>query len=592
MAQPDKQIEVQLGHLCNNRCVFCVSGQLSELKRAPQLPVEPIARQIRDARAGGAEKITFLGGEPTIQRSFPELLQLAVDLDFDEICVFTNGVMTPRKSFRERVMAILDQLPDTKQRVVFRFSLQGGTRQAHDATTVNPGAFDRIVQSLEILHGEGFRLTGNMCVVTSNFESVPSLADMAKRFDFEDLHLDMVRPRDSGDRTDDYLRTIMSRYTDMAPSFTSLVRRAEAEIGPDFDINIGNLPFCTAPQIAHRIHHDGNFTITVAASGQGTTQEGFDKYTDKRSDKHKLPGCADCVFNDRCGGIFDKYALFYGHDEFAPVSAEQLYTIDAGLDPAVRGAHFVLLSQPAIEAVAAAHAELRIGRVDERAGEVDAALTVGASSTGDAEGQRWHLILRAPGRRSARQGWFNVRLGRLEAAVLGGRPAGAGALDTLGEVLVDIAARLGDEQAEALTERWRDVRAELEQAWRAEQERIAARRRQMARSRQRAVALAERLRGAALAGLEQTGYGPSDDRRYVELRYEGRTGGARGGEVVVRVDTWPTEDKARSPLSHEARGLGPDVLRAFSEALGQRLRGGTRQRTARAGQGAAATPAK
>ena len=47
MAEPERQIEVQLGHLCNNRCVFCVSGQLSEQKRAPQLPVDPIAEQIR-----------------------------------------------------------------------------------------------------------------------------------------------------------------------------------------------------------------------------------------------------------------------------------------------------------------------------------------------------------------------------------------------------------------------------------------------------------------------------------------------------------------------------------------------------------------
>ena len=91
MAEPDRQIEVQLGHLCNNRCVFCVSGQLSEQGRAPQLPAQPIVDQIVSARAGGARKITFLGGEPTIQRSFPQMLRLAVDLGFPEIVIFTNG---------------------------------------------------------------------------------------------------------------------------------------------------------------------------------------------------------------------------------------------------------------------------------------------------------------------------------------------------------------------------------------------------------------------------------------------------------------------------------------------------------------------
>ncbi len=286
MAEPQRQVEVQLGHLCNNRCVFCVSGQLSEQDRAPQLPPEPIVRQLREARAGGATKITFLGGEPTLQRSFLELLRLAVDLDFQEIVLFTNGTMTPRASFRERVFEVLEGLgPRMRERVIFRFSLQGGTREAHDETTVNPGAWDRIQSSLEVLHDLGCRLTGNMCVVTSNYASVAALADIAARFHFENLHLDMVRPRDAGDRTDAHLRGIMSRYTEMAPHFAALSHAVDARLGADFDLNFGNVPHCTALDVSHRVHHDGQQTITVAADGQGRTQEGFDKYQDKRSDK-------------------------------------------------------------------------------------------------------------------------------------------------------------------------------------------------------------------------------------------------------------------------------------------------------------------
>ena len=189
MAEPERQIEVQLGHLCNNRCVFCVSGQLSEQKRAPQLPVDPIADQIRAARASGATKVTFLGGEPTIQRSFLSLLELAVELDFDEIVIFTNGVMTPRESFRERVQRVLAGLgPRVKERVIWRFSLQGGDAEHHDATTINPGAWERIQRSMEVLKGQGARVTGNMCVVEQNYRSVDKLAGVASRFEFENLH--------------------------------------------------------------------------------------------------------------------------------------------------------------------------------------------------------------------------------------------------------------------------------------------------------------------------------------------------------------------------------------------------------------------
>ena len=329
MAEPSLQVEVQLGHLCNNRCVFCVSGQLSEQKRAPQLPAEPIRLQIAEARRAGATKMTFLGGEPTMQRSFFDLLQFAVDLDFQEIVIFTNGTMTPRASFRTRALGVLAGLgADMRKRVIWRFSLQGGTQAEHDATTMNPGAWERIVKSMDELKAIGGRLTGNMCVVESNWRSIATLADMAEKYRFENLHLDMIRPRDSGDRTDEHLRAIMARYTDMAPAFKDLLDRCDEKLGPDFDLNFGNVPYCTAPDVSHRIHHDGELTVTVAADGEGGTQLGFNKYEDKRADKHKPLGCDRCAFNSVCSGVFDKYREFYGDDEFAPISVDALWQRD------------------------------------------------------------------------------------------------------------------------------------------------------------------------------------------------------------------------------------------------------------------------
>ena len=54
------QFEIQLGHLCNNRCVFCSSGQLTAMKVARPVPFEPIAAALEQARAAGATHLTFL----------------------------------------------------------------------------------------------------------------------------------------------------------------------------------------------------------------------------------------------------------------------------------------------------------------------------------------------------------------------------------------------------------------------------------------------------------------------------------------------------------------------------------------------------
>lgn len=549
MAEPERQIEVQLGHLCNNRCVFCVSGQLSELKRAPQLPRDPIQEQIEAARAGGARKITFLGGEPTIQRTFPELLRRAVELDFDEIVIFTNGVMTPRASFRARVFAILDELgPDAAKRVIWRFSLQGGDEEHHDATTLNPGSWARIQQSLEVLHERGARLTGNMCVVESNYRSVVALAEVAARFGFENLHLDMVRPRDAGDRTTAELRAMMAKYSDIVPYFRHMIAATDATLGPDYDINLGNLPYCVAPDLAHKIHHDGEATITVAASGQGTTQVGFDKYKDKRSDKEKLESCRRCIFDDRCSGVFERYGEFHGYDELVPLDAETMWRLDA------RGALFVMLAEAAVQAWGAGPGR-QVGRVDERAGSIDAALDV-------ADG-RWSMALQRAGRGARRGGFAVVVGGRVEAELLGRAPTTPAALEDLRAGLDDLDRRLGGRGVTA------EAVAGVPDAWRAEQQRQAA---ELARRREH-LALAQRtvaqLRGAELAGLRNAGVARSADGAWAQLRFEGEGGALL--ELEVGLEPSGT-GRTRPQLRHRAENLDAAQLAAANAALAAKLR--------------------
>jgi MoaA/NifB/PqqE/SkfB family radical SAM enzyme len=551
MAEPDRQIEVQLGHLCNNRCVFCVSGQLSEQKRAPQLPQGPIADQIRAARAGGARKITFLGGEPTIQASFPSLLQLAVDLDFDEIVIFTNGVMTPRASFRERVFAVLDGLEgDVRARVIWRFSLQGGDREHHDGTTLNPGSWDRIERSLEVLHGQGARLTGNMCVVQSNYRSLPALGEVAARFGFENLHLDMVRPRDSGDRSDAELRAMMARYSDMAPYFRRLVAYFDAHVGADFDVNIGNMPYCVAPDLARKMHHDGEATITVAASGQGTTQVGFDKYLDKRVDKRKLEACADCVFDHRCGGFFEKYAEFYGYGELEPLSAERMWAEDR------RGDLFVMLAQAAVDRWAEAEGRV-VGRVDERAGSFDAAA--------DVDGGRWTFVLQRSGRGPRRGGWAMVSGERVEAELLGRPPAGDVAVEALRDALDALDRALGGAGVAAEAAHATALAA----AWSAHAQSQAtanARRRDQRAIAQRTV---EALRHSRPGGLRCADVSRSDDGDWATLRFVGADGAALELDVGLQP---PERGRPRPVLRHRADGLDDARLARVNADLAAALR--------------------
>jgi MoaA/NifB/PqqE/SkfB family radical SAM enzyme len=315
--EPSRQMEIQLGHMCNNRCVFCVSGQRTQRREAFPLAADPILARIREAYDSGMRKLTLLGGEPTIQPQFLNILKTAVGMGFEEIVIFTNGVKTARESFMDEVLA-------TGGNFTFRFSFQGANCEAHERTTHKDGSFGRLVDSLRNAHKKGQRITVNMCVVRSNYESVADFPGLILPYGARQLHLDMIRPLDAGDRTPEEMRAMLPYYSDMVPYLEKMI----AGFPPGFDVNIGNLPYCIAPKLAKWIHHDGEQTFTVAIDEKDSVSQAWNKYEVKRRDKLKPPTCRDCVFDAKCSGVFETYRDFYGLDELKPITLQRLAEVD------------------------------------------------------------------------------------------------------------------------------------------------------------------------------------------------------------------------------------------------------------------------
>lgn len=324
------RFEIQLGHLCNNRCVFCSSGQLTAMKLARPVPLEPIVEALEAAREAGATHLTFLGGEPTIHKRFLEALAKAVELGFEHIVIFTNGVMFPHPGFIDSVVAL--------GKFEWRISIQGATEEAHVATTERPQSFQRIVHGLGELQRRGQLVTTNMCVNERSYRSLPHYPELLRTYGVSQLHVDIVRPESAGERNEEYLREIMPRYSSMAPYYDEMLAGFEAW-DPDFDVNVGNLPYCVLPQWASRIHHGGQKTVTKSSDSEGL-EDAMNKYEWQASLRTHLPGCERCVFRSRCTGIFRVYLEMHGEDEFTPLDRDQVLA----LDPERR--NFVLLAEP------------------------------------------------------------------------------------------------------------------------------------------------------------------------------------------------------------------------------------------------------
>ncbi len=269
--------------------------------------------------------MTFLGGEPTIQESFLPALTRAVELGFERIIIFSNGVRAGDLDFVEEVSSLGN--------FAWRISVQGGNREAHDAATGRKGAFKRMVRGFGLLRERGHEITANMCVNTTSYESLPDLPDLLLAHGIEQMCVDMVRPVSTGIRTKEYLASILPRFTDMAPYIDEMLTGFE-ERDPNYDINITHLPYCILPKWSHRISHGGEPTVTFTADVDDT-QGVQNKYEFQAGDRDFVPACEGCLFQHRCTGIPHDYVDIYGDEEFQAVGLQDLQ------EPELRRSNFV-----------------------------------------------------------------------------------------------------------------------------------------------------------------------------------------------------------------------------------------------------------
>ena len=340
----DPEFELQLGNFCNNRCVFCSSGQDTEEGHAGIVPLEQSLAALDKASKDGFRKVTFLGGEPTLYDTFLPSLKHAIAVGFDEIVIFTNGARAKDPRWINDVVSL--------GTFTWRFSIQGGNEETHDRVTQRKGSFSRVIKALENLNRvAGQRITSNMCVNEHSFRSLPDLPGLAAKYNLVQICIDMIGPSRAGIRTDTYLREIMAKYTDIAVYLDHMLLGFE-EVAPKCEINVTNIPICVLPQWAHSLSYGGERTRTYTVDGEdheGDIQtRAFDKYAYQSSNHRQMACCEECVFQPLCSGVQAKYLELFGADEFAPVSREQLLELDAG-----RQRLFSLLARPYIEPLTA-----------------------------------------------------------------------------------------------------------------------------------------------------------------------------------------------------------------------------------------------
>ena len=140
--------------ICNLHCGQCLyKPELAFQMEDKQIPFERAVNLMRNIRALGAVKMTFMGGEPTLYAELPELIHEAKKMGFEYVRIDTNGMFKPE---------LLDH-PFMKELDEITFSLDGPTAELNDPVR-GKGVFKRCTENIRNAVDRGYAVQITTCV--------------------------------------------------------------------------------------------------------------------------------------------------------------------------------------------------------------------------------------------------------------------------------------------------------------------------------------------------------------------------------------------------------------------------------------------
>lgn len=325
-----RNVEINIGKACNNRCVFCIDGLPKKEDRA-YMDFEEMKRELDFWHASGSRSVGFLGGEPTTYPHIAESIGYARDLGYTRIVIATNATKLRLPHFTDRLL----EAGLTRTTI----SMHGHTPDLEDRITRVPGVFEKKKIALQYLmkkKREGYLADGVSVNIVINGWNYRHLLPMMKFFyeeiGLDDLRINFVRPEGYAEGDPE----ICPRFPQVVPYLLKAVVLAETH-WKNRTFTFGGFPLCTLPKNLRENdellrRHMGEYRDLSTDCSVRQDSEGFgiEEIRDgrsrfnwqdrKRFDLKNAPdACQTCSKVALCEGVWKGYVDIHGEREFFPI---------------------------------------------------------------------------------------------------------------------------------------------------------------------------------------------------------------------------------------------------------------------------------
>lgn len=348
-------LELDLGILCNNRCIFCTIPHSHE-SRPHWLPIEQAKKDLAHFYSKGCRSLGFVGGEPTIYPDLPDCIRFAKSLGYKRIDLCSNGT----KFSDHKFVSGLIKAGVTR----FTISIHSHIPEIEDSITGVPGNFDRKLDGIRFLVKErkSGRIPDNIFLNPLLFRKTLPHAKKYMSFfsnlDISDIRFNYIWPKARLKNDKDMIPS----YTEAMPGILRVILLNESVL--KLKLSFGDIPCCMLKLSKKRLStklfnylarkyfaEADNLPTETRTYRAGISPkkvistELFDylarKYSAEADDlpaetrtrkagvslkkvKKKMfkilgTNCAKCKFYSTCDGIWKSYAAMHGTDEMEPI---------------------------------------------------------------------------------------------------------------------------------------------------------------------------------------------------------------------------------------------------------------------------------
>jgi radical SAM protein with 4Fe4S-binding SPASM domain len=139
-----RNVYLYITEACQLRCEHCYMGE--RLERALKMTPQQIVDTLTVWRKLGGDKLTILGGEPTLHPYYVESIKVASKIGYGHVITTTNAQQTARKKITKL---------EPSDFAYVQVSLDGGSAATHDAVR-GKGTFDIAMETTAELCDRGF----------------------------------------------------------------------------------------------------------------------------------------------------------------------------------------------------------------------------------------------------------------------------------------------------------------------------------------------------------------------------------------------------------------------------------------------------